>query len=357
MLTTSAQKKFIKTALVLLIVASGALLFIKYLLPCLLPFIMAFFTAWLIEPLVAWGSKRVKIPRGVCSALIILFFLVSVLGCGALIISKILYEAVGLLESLPKFFSGVPDLVERLNAAVSRFISRSPEGVRQYIQTAIDGIYESISHLPSQFSSKVLSTISAFAGSTPDIILFCATYAIGSFFISGSYPLIRSFIRRQIPTRLHDTAINIKRDLLSGLGKWLKAQITLMCATFAELTLAFIILGVEHAGIIAIVTAFIDALPVFGTGIVLLPWAILLIIGGDISRAVGILATYLIVTIVRSFLEPRLVGAQFGINPAAALLAMYSGFKLAGVFGMVLFPFGLMSLKQMNDKGYIRLWK
>ncbi len=286
-----------------------------------------------------------------------LFLILSLFGFCALVVSRLIYEAIGLLQNLPNFFSGIPEIMDRAQTAVERFISHSPDGMQDYISSAVDCIYEKLSEVPGELSTRALNKVSSILSNAPKIILFTATFAIGSFFISRSYPSIRAFIKRQIPQRLHDTASNIKRDILSGLGKWLKAQLTMMCITFLELALALVILDFEYAGIIAVITAFIDALPVFGTGIVLLPWAGFMIVSGDNGRALGLLVTYLIVTVVRSCLEPRLVGAQFGIDPAAALLAMYSGFKLAGVAGMILFPFGLMILKQMNDKGYVKLWK
>ena len=351
------QNKIIKTALTLIVIGAASLLFIRFLLPCLLPFILAFFTAWLIEPVVSHFTVRTGRGRGIFSAVCVLFLIFTLTGSLVLFVSKLIYEAVDLIQSLPEILAGIPEFIEDVKSAVRRFISRSPDGVREYISSAVACIYDKVSELPGVLSSKVLQWLSSVASHSPKIILFLATFSIGSFFISKSYPSILSFIKKQIPLQLHDKARNIKRDILSGIGKWMKAQILMMLVTFFELTVAFLILGFDHAGIIALITALIDALPVFGTGIILLPWAVILFINGNVNQAVGLLITYLIVTVVRSCLEPRLVGSQFGIDPAATLLAMYSGFKLTGIWGMILFPFVLMIIKQMNDKGYIRLWK
>ena len=356
-LDSTGQRRFLKTVLTLFIATALILLFIKYLLPCLLPFVLAFFTAWLIEPVVRYFSKYLGGRRWICSAVCILFLILSIIGFCALFISRLIYEATDLISSLPQLFSGLPNIMSRIEGTIDSFISRSPDGIREYISTAIDGIYKKVSDLPAELSSKALGVFSAFLGKTPKMMLFFATYSIGSFFISRSYPAIRTFIKKQIPSRFQAVCRNIKNDLLSGFGKWIKAQITLLCITFIELTIAFIILGFEHAGIIAVLTALIDALPVFGTGTVLIPWAAVLFIGNSVSKAFGLIITYLAVTVIRNCLEPKLVAGQFGIDPAAALLTMYSGFKLSGIAGMVLFPFGLMLIKQMNDKGYIKLWK
>lgn len=127
--------------------------------------------------------------------------------------------------------------------------------------------------------------------------------------------------------------------------------------TFLELTLALALMGFRYSALISFITVLVDALPVLGTGVILISWAAVLVLMGNIPQALGLIVTWLFVTLARSFLEPRLVGAKFGIDPVAALLAMYTGFRLFGVTGMVLFPLLLLMLKQMNDKGYIRLWK
>ncbi|MFQ8761084.1 MAG: AI-2E family transporter [Intestinimonas sp.] len=121
-------------------------------------------------------------------------------------------------------------------------------------------------------------------------------------------------------------------------GGWLKAQGMLMLITFGELTLGFLFLGVDLSILLAALTALVDALPVFGTGTVLIPWALLELLSGRFSMALGLFVLYLIVSLVRSLLEPKLVGDRVGLPPLAALLCMYVGFRAFGVVGMVLSP-------------------
>jgi sporulation integral membrane protein YtvI len=302
-------------------------------------------------------SSKLHLRRGIASAACIIILFLSFVGIFALVISKLIYEAIEFVQELPQLLSSVPLKLQSVKISIVRFINKTPDSVRDYLTDTFEGVSRKVADIPLELSSKALSKLSDMAGSAPKVILFGATYIISSFFISSSYPQIRDFIIKQIPARFHLTARSIKSDILSGFGKWIKAQLTLMGITFIELTLALTLLGFKYAAVIAIITAFIDALPVFGTGIVLLPWAIILLLGGDTSLAIGLVITYLVITTVRSCLEPKIVGDQFGIHPAASLLAMYSGYKLFGIAGMIFFPFLLMMLKQMNDKGYIQLWK
>lgn len=345
--------------LVLLAAAGGAalLLFLRFLLPCVLPFIPAFLTAALCEPAVRLLTDRLRLRRGVASFLCVLTVLASLTGFFLLVVVRLLDEAVGLARELPRLAAGLPDLISRLDRTLRRLSDAAPASMRGYIDQALDALAARAAELPASLSTRALAWLSSAAAGAPGTLLALGTYAVGSFFISAGFPSIRAFLIRQIPPSAQRAARQIKADLLDGLGRWLRAEAALLGVTFLELTAAFSLMRVEYAAVVALLTALIDALPVFGVGIVLLPWAAVSLIAGQTPRAAALLATYLLVTVVHECLEPKLIGDQFGVAPAAALLAMYAGFTLAGVAGMVLLPFGLMLLNQMNLKGTVKLWK
>ena len=119
----------------------------------------------------------------------------------------------------------------------------------------------------------------------------------------------------------------------------------------------FLLMGQRYALLLAAVTALVDALPVFGTGTVLLPWAAVCLLAGQAPRAVALAALYAVISAVRSLLEPKVMAAQAGLPPLAALAAMYAGFRALGVAGMILLPMALLFVKQLHDEGYVGLWK
>ena len=339
---------------IILIIAWGA---VKYLLPCLLPFIFAFFTAWLLEPVTYFFRNRFHFRRSFASAICVLFVILAVTGILSLLVSRLAYQGIQFFKELPSLLSGLPELFSVLESKLDGYVKSSPPEIQKYLTVALDGLSQRITEIPIELSEKVLATLSKWAGNTPAVLLFCTAYAIGSYFISRSYTDIRKFLIRQIPPHHRQTARNLKRDLLDSFISWLKAQLTLLGITFLELTLALTLMGFRYAVLISLLIAAVDALPVLGTGVIMFPWAAVLALMGDMPHAFGMTVTCLIVTLARSFLEPRLVGAKFGIDPAATLLSMYTGFRICGVMGMVLFPLMLLMLKQMNDKGYIKLWK
>jgi len=225
------------------------------------------------------------------------------------------------------------------------------------IQTAIDGVAVAAEELPGTLSTALLSFAADAATAFPRFFLFILTYAISVLFISLSYPQVTAFLLRQIPVKWHERMRGFGQDLLQTLIKWLRAQLMLIAVTFVLLTLSFLILGIPYGILLAALIALIDALPVLGTGTVLIPWALISFLGGDATLGIGLILTYGLVSITHSVMEPRFVGNQLGLHPLATLMAMYLGYRLIGVLGMITFPLGFILLKQFHDQGYVRLWR
>jgi len=350
-------KRLLLTLLLAAAALLGTLVFFRWVLPCLAPFLFAFLTAWLSEPVTELLCSRARFGRGAASALCVGVILLAVLGVGAYLASRLTAEAETFIRELPSLLSGIPAALARLEARIGRYVRESPDGVREYLDAALESLSAKATELPAELSSKALAFITRHAQNAPLGALSLAVYVIGSFFISRSYKSIRSFLARQIPQRLRPLASGVRHGLADGFSKWLRAELLLAAVVFLELLAFFLFLRFRCAALAAFFTALIDALPVLGAGLVLLPWAAVLLISGNVPRAAGLAAAFCTVTMTRSFLEPKLIGKRFGVSPAAELLAMYSGFRLAGVAGMLLFPFGLLVLKQLNDKGIVKLWK
>ena len=165
--------------------------------------------------------------------------------------------------------------------------------------------------------------------------------------------LANTFRSIRLPPPWRTRLGRVAGGLREALGGWLKAQGLLMLITFGELAAGFLLLRVELSLLLAGLVALVDALPVFGTGTVLLPWAVLALLGGDVRMSVGLLVLYSVISLVRSLLEPRLVGARVGLPPLAALVCMYVGFQALGVLGMLLAPLAAVLARQLWDSGLL----
>ncbi len=143
---------------------------------------------------------------------------------------------------------------------------------------------------------------------------------------------------------------NIKSDLTGALGGYVRAQLILMSITFCELFIGLSVLNVKYSFILAIIIAIVDAIPVFGTGTVLLPWALISLLSGSYKMALGLLIIYAICLTVRQLLEPKIISSQIGLHPLFTLFAMYVGFRLIGLIGMILGPVAAIIIKNLLDR-------
>ena len=341
---------------VLLAVISAWLLF-TYALPWLLPFIFAMITARLLEPLVLYLKRKFRFRRGFAAAICTILAVGCVITVVAHIAGATIAKLIELAKELPSYFSNLPNLVDGIQTKLQSLIMSSSPEMRGLVEGTLGGIMRQANELPGLISSRMINFLSSCASCMPKVIMFVVTYAVGTFFISASYEAVTRFILRQFPEHLQGKIRGMKSDVFGTLGKWARAELILMAVTFAELLGAFMLLRIKSPLPAALLVAIIDALPVFGTGLILLPWAVLLFVSGNFTRGALIAVIWGIITLVRSFLEPKILGDNVGLHPAATLLAIYAGYCVAGVKGMIFFPFIVIILKQFNDKGYLKLWK
>ena len=269
----------------------------------------------------------------------------------------LLRQVCELSGRLPGYLEALPRWTELVRGRAQQLCAACPEGLRSWLEALLDGLSAQLAELLESMGQRCLRAVTAAAAALPQAVLFCATTLLAVLFTAGSYPRIRAFLRRQLPEDRLRQARGVKADLLATLGKWCKAQCILLGVTFCELLTGFLLLRQGYALLLAALIAVIDALPVFGTGTVLLPWAAACLLLGQAPRAVALAALYAVISAVHSFLEPKVMAAQAGLPPLAALAAMYAGFRAFGVAGMILLPVALLFVKQLHDQGYVGLWK
>ena len=186
-----------------ILLGAAALLFtvfiIRKFLPCVLPFLLAFITAALFEHPIVRLCTKYRFRRGYASVFVLLLFFLAVLVLLSLAAAKIFEEIYGFFTDLPTLFAGVPKIVANLQDQIDRFLLSMPDGSRSYVEKLITSIGAKITELPGTLSEKALTELSHFAVSAPDVLLFVATYVVGSFLISLGYPEIKTFLSGSSP--------------------------------------------------------------------------------------------------------------------------------------------------------------
>lgn len=332
-------------------------LVLRYALPWLLPFIVAGIIARLMEPVVHHLTDRYKFRRGYASALCTLVIFSVLIALTVLAAGRIIIELTAFVKDLPVLLKSLTKTASLVGDKINVYIKAAPPEIQDYLKHSLDGLGRRIAELPAALSDDVLVLLSDIAKFTPKFILFFLTCALSVFFISCGYKEISAFILRQVPKKWHASLRDFKTDLFGTFGKWLKAELMLAGITFAEMVVAFLLMRIDFAILLAFLVAVVDLLPVFGSGVVLVPWALVTLIGGNVKNAAALVIIFVVNMVVRSLLEPKMIGEQIGLPPIVTLVAIYVGFCAVGVIGMVLFPIGIIMVKHLNDKGYIKLWK
>lgn len=341
----------------LYVLGAGALLLgLPYVLPLAGPFLIAFAVAAAMEPAVAGLHKR-GVPRGLAAG-ILTVLLLTVLG---ILLSL---TVSGGLSALASFARRAPDLLQSLSDALADLqqrllglIRKAPDSVIEQLTVALDALAGELYAVPVWLSEHLLALAAGAAKRSPDLLLFTATTAIGVYFFSASYREIMDFIRRQLPQTAQKKARRAWSGLRGACGGYLRVQLMLVGITFLELCLLFFLMGQARPLFLAGVVALVDALPVLGAGTVLLPWAAYALLTGGTAQGMALLVGYAVIAAVRNAIQAKLMDDQLGLHPAASLICIYVGWKLAGFAGMLLLPIAAVVLKELNDTGVVRLWK
>ena len=328
----------------------------RFLLPWTAPFLLSFAIAGAMEPLVRFLVRR-RWRRGLAAGLVSLGVLALLIWGLSALAAWAVEAASDFAGQVPALMTGLAQSLGRLEERLLQLIAQAPEELRDTLRLALDAVGESLYSLPGLLSGWALEALRRLAGRSPDVLLFAVTAGIGSYFCSASWPRLLAFLAAQIPESWKRRLDGLGADLKGSLGGWARAQLILMGITFFELLAAFLLLGIGKAAGMAALTAAVDALPLFGTGIILAPWALGCLLLGQSARGLGLLIAWLAVSLVRSCIEAKLLGDQIGLHPLASLTAMYVGWRVWSVWGMLLFPVLLVTAQQLNDRGVLRLWR
>lgn len=197
----------------------------------------------------------------------------------------------------------------------------------------------------------------------PTIAIYVVITILSLYFICTDKIYILDFAEHHMPRSWVRKVGQHVREITQSLGAYLKAEIILIFVSFVISLAGFYIfmfvgLNVKYPLLIALVTAFVDALPILGSGTVMVPWAIISALDGDINLGIAIVVLWIIMCVVRQFLEPKVVSNKLGIHPIFTLIAMYTGFKLIGVVGMLVGPIVLIIIKSifssLIDQGIVK---
>ncbi len=314
----------------------GVWLGLRYLFPIFLPFLLGWCLAVLAEPGVKFLQKKLHFPRFAAAGCAVSATLTLLLGLLWLL------AAIGWRE-LSLLARGLPGLVAELTAGLTAlqnrvltFVGRAPDALAAPLEQIISELFTGGSVLIGTVTDTLLRFAAHVFEGIPGGALLAGTAIISGYMISGQYPSLTAKIGSS--PLLRDKIRPALARLRTVTGRWLKAQLRLSGVTFGIVWIGYLILGVKNSLVLALLTAVVDAVPMLGTGTLLIPWALVSLLQNQTARALGLLGIYVTAMVTRSSLEPKLVGRQLGMNPLLTLMALYAGFRFWGVGGMILAP-------------------
>lgn len=339
-------KKALNIVLIILAIYISIKLSIFYM-----PFLIAFVISLLIEPAIKYLMNKVKLSRKMSS--IIIFILVFSIIIGAVIwgIATLVSEATNLLQMLNlyinKAYTQVQETISKLN--IER-LSIS-QNILDIVQNSSQDILIKLSNWITEILTKLLNIIT----SIPAIAIYVAITVMSLYFICTDKIYMLDLMEHHMPQKWVKRIGKHVREITASLGGYLKAEITLVFVSFIISVVGLYIfkimgMNIKYPLLIALAIGFVDALPILGSGTVMVPWAVVSALNGDIKLGISIVVLWIIMSIVRQFLEPKIVSGKIGIHPIFTLIAMYTGFKIIGIIGMLVGPIVLIIFKSIFAK-------
>lgn len=352
------RKRYIVNAAYVLIVLLLIVFVFRYAIFWLMPFVIAFGVAFILKPIINGISRTTHAPRRPVAALVVLLFYGTV---GVLIFIGVFQLIVSLRQwifNLPYLYEEqmLPAL-EMIYKELLNMVKDWDPATVQEIQNVAQNMVGELTNLVTTLSGTLIGFASQMALSLPALFISILFTVISSFFIAMDYYRITTFIVGQFSEKNQSIIMDAKNYVVSTVFKMITSYAMIMTITFAELCAGFWLLGLENPFLTAACIAIVDVLPVLGTGGVMVPWVIIELVMKNYSFALGLLAIYVFVTVVRNVIEPKIVGKRVGLHPVIMLICMFIGATLFGALGIVILPFLVIVIKNLNDTGKIHVYK
>lgn len=300
-----------------------------------MPFVIGWFIAYIASPVVNWLERRLKIVKKLGSAIIIIGVLAGLILLIYFAGSRIWREVVTLIQNMPDLYkqleSGLGDIGKTLDGVFSML----PKGIQNGWQAMISNLDSTMGELMGRLSEPTVTAAGNFAKRIPSVLIATIVTVISAYFFIAEREEVIAWAKKIAPDPVVRRMSMVIDNLKYAVGGYFKAQLKIMAVVFAILLVGFLFLGVHFQILLAILIAFLDFLPFFGTGTALIPWALYKFMVGDYKIAIALMVLYAVTQLVRQLIQPKLVGDSMGLNPLLTLVLLYVGYKVGSLLGMI----------------------
>ena len=340
------------------IIAALIFIIVKYAVPLLMPFILAFLVAVFLQRPTRFLHRKLKLKKKLCALMCALLFFVA-------LAAFISWGGIELVTGIHKLFINLPQFYNNTVEPMLMNVFKDLESMKvwkelnliELLKNLETQLMDALGGLATSISTKAIGMVTGFAASLPMLFIKTVLFIVGTVFITMDYDKIMGFVVYQMNDRVREIFEETKTYMVNVLFVVIRSYIIIMSITFVELSIGLSIIGIDYAILIALCIAIFDILPVLGTGGVMIPWTVISIVLGNFWLALKLFILYVIITIVRNIIEPKIVGSQLGLHPIVTLSSMFAGLQVLGGLGLFGFPIGLSLLVHLNKKGVIQILK
>lgn len=342
---------------VIILILAGACVFTFLLIPqilqLLLPFVIAYIISVIASPLTHLFEK-LRLPRTLSAIISILLVAAALFGVSSLVISKIISELYDFSSSIPELYNTMTATFNDFKNLADGLFNMLPDRFAFSTDEVLTALGDSLSAISSSIVSFISSHTVSYVKNIPAFLIAVVFSILASYFLIRDKRIVKSALGKLFGKDISDKISMVKHDLSNAVFAYVKAQGILMSITFVEVFIGLSVIGVKYSFLFALTIAFLDAIPVFGTGTILLPWALISLITGNYTYTISLAILYAVCLVVRQFLEPKILSTQIGMHPLITLLSMYVGFRFIGIFGMILGPVVALIVKNFVERYYIK---
>ncbi len=344
------SKVFLNLAL-----AAGALLLCIFVVPKLVLFFLPFIIGWMIaaiaNPPVRFFEEKLRIKRKAGSAFVIIAVIALILLGGYLLVSRLITAGIGFITMLPGLWETLEEDFREIGENLSVIYDSFPVDVKANIAKIGQEMDGYIAELVGTIGTPTVNAVGNFAKNIPGMVINVIMCILSAYFFIAEKEAIGQFWQRYIPGYFRDKWHLVFSSLKNAVGGYFKAQLKIELWMFLLLVIGFLLLRIPYAPLVAFLIAILDFLPFFGTGAVMLPWAIIKFLSADYEMAIWLVVIWGVGQLARQIIQPKIVGDSVGIAPLPTLVLLFIGYKCAGVGGMILaIPIGII-LMNMNQAG------
>lgn len=346
-------------------VTIGSYLLIYYTTSFIYPILIAIIFSFFLHPFVSMLENKLHLPRPIATLIAMIGIFTILIGLIILIITEIYQGTMYLAEQIPSYYQTFILFIEDfLNTKIIPIYEKIlslfytlDDGQQQTIQENLDELISSITSSGATVLQNMFQNIPAFLSFLPNSLTVVIFVVLATFIITNDWLNLQQVAGRLIPGQANRGMNSIIHHLKKALGGFFRAQIILISITACFIFIGLQVLGIEHALTIALLASIAELIPYVGIGIIFIPWIVYLFITAEYSLTIGLSILYMVITITRQVIEPKILSSNIGVNPLAALIGMFIGIQLWGLFGIIIAPILLVIISAFHQAGVTKwIW-